>query len=112
MKFLYENLYRSFIFDLPSLETVRWKMVKRGKLQKLAQKRNGKVEVIYEHNSTQTSVLDGQSYLIKVYSKALKKQHTFQFSNPERYVKLYPELDELMYINEILKIIKSEFNIW
>lgn len=54
-------------------------------------------------------VLDGTGYLVK-YQHG-KQQNEFDYSNPESYLKHYPEINELNYFVDILKYIRKEFNI-
>ena len=56
------------------------------------------------------SVMDGQSYFVNF--RNLKKTNNFFFSNPETYLSNYSDVDELISYNQILKIIKNEFNRW
>ena len=56
-----------------------------------------------------TSILDGTGYFVKY--QAGKQQNEFDYSNPESYLKHYPEIDELNYFVDILKYIRKEFNI-
>lgn len=111
-KFVFQNLLRSYILVLPSLEEIRWKLIKRGKIKRTERKIRGKNSMTYETESLQEAILDGHCYTVQISSKEWNKQHAFQYDNPERYLKIYPEIDELKYMNEILQIIKSEFNIW
>jgi len=54
-------------------------------------------------------VLDGTGYLVKY--KAGKQENEFDYSNPESYLKHYPEINELNYFVDILQYIRKEFNI-
>ncbi|KFC23185.1 hypothetical protein [Epilithonimonas lactis] len=54
-------------------------------------------------------VLDGTGYLVKY--KSGQQQNEFNYSNPESYLKHYPDIDELNYFVDILKYIRKEFNI-
>lgn len=56
-----------------------------------------------------TSILDGTGYLVKY--QAGKQKNEFSYSNPESYLKHYPEIDELQDFVAILKYIRKEFNI-
>ena len=58
---------------------------------------------------TMSSVLDGTSYLVKY--KSGKQVNEFNYSNPETYLKTYPEIDELNYFIDILNYIRKEFDI-
>jgi hypothetical protein len=54
-------------------------------------------------------VTDGAGY--HVYIKNGKIKNDFSFYNPETYLKYYPKVDELIAYNELLSIIKKEFNL-
>lgn len=112
MKHVYKNLLRSYILELPSIETIQWKLKKRGEVERIEYKRKGKKNVKYETVSSQVAFLDGQIYTVQIQSKPWKKKHTFTYNNPESYLKDFPEIDEIIYMNEILNIIKNEFDIW
>lgn len=56
-----------------------------------------------------TSILDGTGYIVKY--QAGKQKNEFNYSNPESYLKHYPDIDELTYFVDILKYIRKEFNI-
>lgn len=73
-------------------------------------------EVIYDEDEKEFAVytkvvgiLDGTGYLVKY--QHLKQKNEFDYSNPESYLKHYPEIDELNYFVDILKYIRKEFNI-
>jgi hypothetical protein len=55
-------------------------------------------------------VTDGAGY--QVYIKNGKIRNNFSFYNPEKYLKYYPTVDELIAYNELLSVIKKEFNLW
>lgn len=58
---------------------------------------------------TVSSVLDGTGYLVKY--KSGKKVNEFNYSNPETYLKTFPEIDELNYFVNILNYLRQEFDI-
>ncbi len=58
---------------------------------------------------TVNSVLDGTGYLVKY--KSGKQVNEFNYSNPETYLKTYPEIDELNSFVDILNDIRKEFDI-
>ena len=41
-----------------------------------------------------------------------KDSNEIYYGNPESYIKMYPEVDELLFFSELLNVIKSEFNMW
>jgi hypothetical protein len=57
-----------------------------------------------------TSPLDGESY--QVFVKNGKVENHFIFNSIDSYLKLYPKVDELISYNQILSIIRKEFNLW
>lgn len=56
-----------------------------------------------------SAVLDGTGYLVKYKSGNL--QNEFEYDNPETFLKMFPEIDELKDFVDILKYIRKEFNI-
>ncbi|EDP95210.1 hypothetical protein U8527_13410 [Kordia algicida OT-1] len=112
MALVYKNLLRSYILELPSIETIQWKLKKRGGIERIVYKHKGEKYVEYETVSSQIAFLDGQKYTVQIQSKAWKKKHAFTYNNPESHLKHFPEIDEIVYMNEILSTIKNEFDIW
>lgn len=58
--------------------------------------------------TTPPIVMDGVSYYVKFSSKELKNQ--IVYDNPESYLNLFPNVDELISFREILDLIRKEFN--
>ncbi len=56
------------------------------------------------------SIIDGISYSIQIQDN--DSYNEVEYSNPESYLKNYPEIDELQTINEFLDFIKSSFGIY
>lgn len=110
MEFIFQNLVRSHILDLPSLSEIRWKLVTRGNVEKVKKKYRGKEIEEYELMNKQIAILDGEGFKVQV--KGWNRANEFEFSNPDGYLKHYPEIDELNYICEILELIRTEFHIW
>ncbi len=110
MEFIFQNFVRSYIFDLPSLSEIQWKLVTRGNVEKVKIIHRGKEIEEYELMKKQIAILDGEGFKVQV--KGLNRANEFEFSNPDRYLNYYPEIDELNYMFEILDLIRSEFQIW
>ena len=110
MEFIFQNFIRSHILDLPSLSEIQWKLVTRGKMEKVKKPFRGKMIEEYELMNKQVSILDGESFKIQV--KGWNRTNQFEYSNPDGYLKHYPEIDELNYMCEILDLIRTEFHIW
>lgn len=75
-----------------------------------------KNEVIWDEDNKQfviqtskTAILDGTSYSV-VY-QSFKNYNEFTYSNPERYLEKFPDIDELHSFQEILKYIRVKFNL-
>ena len=110
MEFVFYNFVRSHILDLPDMREIRWKMVKRGNVEKVIDTIRGKAFEEYLSSERRIMITDGTGFLIKVKHK--EEANYFKYSNPESYLKHYPEIDELIYMREILNIIRKEFGIW
>ncbi len=112
MEFVYLNLFRSHIFDLPSRSDISWKLVERGKIEKVERIRRRNEEPILEWEilSKQSMALDGTGYYFQ--AKNQQKSNEFEFGNPYFYRNKYPEIDEPKYVCEIIEIIRTEFGIW
>lgn len=55
-------------------------------------------------------VLDGENYVVFIRNRKIK--NSFTFDNPTSYLKHYPSVDELISYNQLLSVIKKEFNLW
>lgn len=55
------------------------------------------------------SMLDGNSYTL--WYKSGKQTNKFTYSNPESFLKIYPNIDELTSFVEILKLIREQYTI-
>ena len=110
MEFVFQNFVRSHIFDLPSLSEIQWKLVTRGNVEKVKKMHRGKEIEEYDFTNKKVAIIDGEGF--EVQAKGWNKKNKFEFSNPDGYLKHYPEIDELIYMCEILNIIRTEFGIW
>ncbi|VXC14664.1 conserved hypothetical protein [Flavobacterium sp. 9AF] len=86
---------------LPNQSEIEYKL--RGKLliETLA---NGE----YEHVYKSTIIMDGIHYKVSVRNNT--KINEITFDNPESYLKLYPEVDELIDFCNLLKLLKKSFS--
>tara|TARA_R110000751_G_scaffold307130_1_gene427438 strand:+ start:1645 stop:2241 length:597 start_codon:yes stop_codon:yes gene_type:complete len=110
MEFVFQNFLRSHILELPSLGEIQWKLVTRGNVEKVKKQYRGKEIEEYELTNKQIAILDGEGF--KIQAKGWNRANEFEFSNPDGYLKHYPEIDELIYMCEILNVIRTEFGIW
>jgi hypothetical protein len=110
MEFIFLNFLRSEILNLPNQKEIKWKIKGRDSIFKVKRKWKGKEFVEYESSYKTKSILDGTSYVIQV--RDYEKKNEFSYSNPETYLKEYYNVDELIYVSEILNIVRKEFKIW
>ena len=95
------NLLLSNVEFLPSMEDINYKFKKDS-----IEFEDGEYGIVKK----KVLVLDGNDY--QVYIKNGKIRNNFSFDNPETYLKNYPNVDELISYNELLSVIKKEFNLW
>lgn len=110
LEFVFQSLLRSHILDLPNMKEVEWKLNTRGNVEKIKALYRGKIIEEYEFLNKQVSILDGEGFEVQV--KAFGKNNQFMYSNPDAYLKHYPAVDELIYMVEILDIVRGEFHLW
>ena len=95
------NLLLCDIENLPSIDTIEYKL-KVSSIEFI----DGEYEVIQRKKKA----LDGHVYNV-LFRNGKKKNHIV-FDNPESYLEIYPNVDELVSYNQILSVIKKEFNLW
>lgn len=110
LEFIFQNFVRSHILDLPSLNEIQWKLETRGEVKKITKTYRGKEVEEYELINTKIQITDGEGFKIQV--KSWNTTNEFEFSNPDGYRSHFPEIDELIYMCEILNTIRTEFGIW
>ncbi|MET3536233.1 hypothetical protein [Chryseobacterium limigenitum] len=91
------------IIHLPKWEAFEYKLKKKNKKYEIE---DGKII-----SSTSVSrSLDGSSYYVKI--KNGKQENEIEYSNPESYLKTYPNVDELISFKELLDLLKNDFKIF
>ncbi|KIO52342.1 hypothetical protein [Flavobacterium hibernum] len=94
------NLLLTNIEFLPSMESIEYKLntpyIDLEKGEQIIARRK-------------TSIIDGNGY--QVYIRNGKIKNNFSFNNAESYLKHFPKVDELVSYNELLSILKKEFNL-
>lgn len=110
MEYVYLNLYRSHIMDLPNRKDIFWKLVERGKIEKVERFDRGEKIMKWDVLTKQSMPLHGNSYHFEVRNPS--KNNIFNFNNPFYYKRKYPEIDEPNFVCELIEIIRSEFDIW
>jgi hypothetical protein len=101
LELLWIQILATNIEFLPNQSEIEYKL--RGKLE-IDTLSNGE----YEYGYKITNIIDGTGYTVFV--KNHTKTNNITFSNPESYLKLYPNVDELIDFCTLLKIINSTFS--
>ncbi|RRJ90577.1 hypothetical protein EG240_08600 [Paenimyroides tangerinum] len=103
MEFNALNLFLSHAKYLPSEQKIWYKFIPKPDIF---------IEdgYIYHIIGKPMSIIDGISYSIQIQDN--DSYNEVEYSNPESYLKNYPEIDELQTINEFLDFIKSSFGIY
>ncbi len=96
------NILRTNIQFLPEMSEIKWKMKKRGKIEEI----NNKPELSW----SQVQIMDGVGYVVQI--KENGKYHETYYSNPEKYLEHYSNVDELEFFSEFINLIRTEFDIW
>ena len=102
MEFVWNSILRTNVQYLPNMSEIKYKMRERGNVEL--------VDGEYQLTWRAKEIMDGVGYKVQI--KANKKLHEVDYGNPESYLKYYPDVDELIYFNELLDTIKKEFGIW
>lgn len=100
-------------FDLLWLKILNTDIENLADWDKIKYKLKKKGEIIIEHGEYElhwqkVSVMDGQYYEVIIRNE--NKLNKVSYSNPERYLEYYPEVDELNSFVELLNLLKGEFD--
>ena len=110
MDSIYRSLVRSYVLELPNQNEIEWKMIRRGSIERIDRIRNGKERITYELFNRSIHYTEGVNY--KIQAKDWNGKNEFEYSNPDKYLEYYPDIDELKFMCEILNSIRNEFGIW
>lgn len=91
------------VIHLPKWQTFEYKLVKKNKKYEIE---DG--EII--SSTSMSNFLDGFSYYVKI--KNGKQENEIEYSNPESYLKTYPNVDELISFKELLDLLRNDFKIF
>lgn len=91
------------ILYLPHWENIQYKLEKKNK------------EYFTEDGEIVSSrskslIIDGVSYYVKI--KNGQQENEFEYNNPESYLKIYPNVDELISFKDLLALLRNEFKIF
>lgn len=108
--YIFQNFLRSFALEIPNSDTIKWKLATSREVILYLDTIRGVPERKYWSTMGQMTFVDGQSFSFQI--KDLKDYNSFEYGNPSAYLNHFPEIDEIQYVNEILSIVRSEFDIW
>ncbi|KOS04676.1 hypothetical protein AM493_00430 [Flavobacterium akiainvivens] len=96
------DILNTNILYIPDEKEIKYKLEKRSK---------GRTEEgVNGYFTTHTAISDGTGY--EIFIRSFNEQNHINYSNPESYLKIYPGVDELEFIRDLLDIIRTDFNIW
>jgi hypothetical protein len=93
---------KTHVQDLPEMSKIEWKLKKN---PQIAEDMGQKVL-----SWQKTEIIDGESYIVNY--RWRKDVNYVTYWNPEGYLRIYENVDELIYFNELLTIIRTEFGVW
>lgn len=102
MDLVWLEIQKTNIQDLPNMTDIEWKLKKEPVIHEM----DGEKVLSWK----QTSILDGQGY--DVHIRGGKFFNRVYYSNPESYLRIYENVDELLYFSELLNLLRTEFGVW
>lgn len=105
MEVIWLGFLNSDVADLPQFSDI---------LYKFRENKDLELEIIDDEvvylKTSRPFILDGVTYLINFSSAKMKNQ--IVYDNPESYLKSFPNVDELISFQEILELVRTEFNLF
>ena len=102
MNLVWLEIQKTNIQDLPNMTDIEWKLKKEPVIHEM----DGEKVLSWK----QTSILDGLGY--DVHFRGGKFFNRVYYSNPESYLRIYENVDELIYFSELLNLLRTEFGVW
>jgi len=102
MDLVWLKIQKTNIQDLPNMAEIEWKLKKNPQIVKDM----GETVLSWQ----KSSILDGEGF--DVHIRWGKDFNRIYYSNPESYLRIYENVDELVYFNELLNLLRTEFNVW
>ena len=103
LELIWLEILNTDVIHLPNWEDIKYKL----------RNKEFKYEIIDGEilaNVSNSIIIDGVSYSIQI--KSGNKENEFEYSNPESYLKKYPNVDELISLNDLLLLVSKEFKIF
>ena len=102
MDMVWLNIVKTNIQDLPNMSDIYWKLKEEPVIEEI----NGVKELVWEI----TDIFDGEGF--EVQFRWGKRSNRIVYYNPESFLKMYENVDELIYFNQLLNVLWTEFGIW
>ncbi len=102
MDLVWLEIQKTNIQDLPNMTEIEWKLKKNPQIVKDM----GETVLSWQ----KSSILDGEGF--DVHIRWGKDFNRIYYSNPESYLRIYESVDELIYFNELLNLLRTEFGVW
>jgi len=102
MEFVWNSILRTNVEFLPNMSEIKYKMRERGNVELV----DGEYQLMWKSKQ----IMDGIGYRVQIRTENTSNE--LDYGNPESYLKYYPDVDELIYFNELLSLIRNEFGIW
>lgn len=103
LEMIWLQIFDTQIIHLPKWETFQYKLKT---VKKEYQIEDGELL----SSTSQITVLDGVSFYVKI--KIGEKENEIMYYNPKSYLEAYPNVDELLSFQELLNLIRDEFNVF
>ena len=100
--YIWNDIFNTNVVYIPNQYQIEYKLVTRSKIVI----ENGE----FGYETTTLAISDGTSY--DIFVKLDKRINHVYYSNPEAYLKHFPEVDELQSVCQLLDVVKNEFGIW
>ncbi|SDS21893.1 hypothetical protein SAMN05192545_0992 [Maribacter dokdonensis] len=102
MDLVWLEIQKTNIQDLPNMADINWKLKKEPVIHEM----DGEKVLSWK----QSSILDGEGFDVQI--RWGKEFNRIYYSNPESYLRIYENVDELIYFDELLKLLRAEFGVW
>ena len=102
MDLIWLEIQKTNVQDLPNMTDIDWKLKKDPVIHEI----DGEKVLSWK----KSSILDGQGY--DVHIRWGKNFNRIYYSNPESYLRIYENVDELVYFSQLLNLLRTEFGVW
>ena len=102
MDLVWLEIQKTNIQNLPNMADIDWKLKKEPVIHEM----DGEKVLSWK----QSSILDGEGFDVQI--RWGKEFNRIYYSNPESYLRIYENVDELISFSELLKLLRTEFGVW